>query len=270
MLTQFTNWIANVATTLVTIENFGSDYMQTTRRIRICLPCGYSAAADMRYPVLYLHDGQNLFDDKDSYSGQAWQLDRIVAELCQSGRIEPIILVAIDHAGTARLAEFAHQDRNFDGNFIKARGREYENFIIEELKPQIDRLFLSATSADETGLMGSSMGGLVSLNIALRRSDIFGKVAALSPSCWWDPAALKADLQRYQIELRKLKIWLDIGGYEGRYGDEVEEIAERIFDLNGKDKDKVRYYRDPTADHSEVAWRNRVHLPLKFLFGAGR
>jgi len=111
------------------------------------------------------------------------------------------------------------------------------------------------------------MGGLVSLNIGLRRSHQFGAIAALSPSCWWNPDRLKADLRHYQKELAGLKIWFDIGGQEGRYGDKATEIAAYIAHLSGNNEEMFRYYCDPAADHSEIAWRDRVHLPLKFLFG---
>lgn len=254
----------------LTIKAFSSAALKRDRMIRILLPHCYSSTVKHRYPVLYVHDAQNLFEDTASYSGQAWQLDRIVDELISSGQIEPLILVAIDHADTDRLAEFAHQDRYFDGQYTTARGSLYEQFLAEELKPHIDQLFLTRPEAQANALMGSSMGGLVSLNIALRRSHQFGAVAALSPSCWWNSKALKTDLLHYQEALVELKVWLDIGGREGRYGEKVKEIAEQIIDLSGKDENRVRYYLDPDAVHSESAWRNRVHLPLKFLFGARR
>ncbi len=256
-----------MAATLLTIENFASAYLETSRDIRICLPCGYSAAAECRYPVLYVHDGQNLFTDARAYSGQSWQLHRVVDELIQAGRIDPIVLVAIDHAGPERLAEFAHQDRYYNGHIIQARGRDYENFIIDELKPHIDSLFHTATTAANTGLMGSSMGGLVSLNIGLRRSDIFGKVAALSPSCWWDPAALATDLLNYRHKLSQLQLWLDIGADEGEFGQLVPDFAAQIQRLLGNNQRRFQSYYDPRGDHSEVAWRRRVHMPLEFLFG---
>jgi len=90
--------------------------------------------ASRRYPVLYAHDGQNLFDDRESFSGQNWQLDRILGTLIDNGKIEPLILVAIDHAGSGRLAEFAHQDRNHDGQRVKALGNHYETFLADELR----------------------------------------------------------------------------------------------------------------------------------------
>ena len=255
---------------LLTIEKFFSEALNDIRKIRVLLPPGYSSRTSHQYPVLYVHDAQNLFDDRESYSGQAWHLDRIVTDLITTGQIQPIILVAIDHGGGHRLAEFAHQDRNHEGQHIRARGNHYETFLSEELKPRIDRMFHTHPEARGNALMGSSMGGLVSLNIALRRSDQFGAVAALSPSCWWNPAALKSDLKQFSNSLRQLKIWLDIGGREGDYGDDVEEIATKIAILSGNDIDMLRYYLEPDADHSENAWRNRVHLPLKFLFGIDR
>jgi len=259
-----------MSSNLLTIEAFPSRALQCTRRIRILLPQGYQTTAPRRYPVLYAHDGQNLFAQSESFSGQAWHLDRILANLIDSGQIEPLILVAIDHAGSERLAEFAHQDRSHDGQIISARGHNYETFLADELKPHIDRLFLTRPEPSANALMGSSMGGLVSLNIALGRSHQFGAVAALSPSCWWNPDSLKADLQHYHKELTGLKIWFDIGGREGRYGDKATEIAAYIAQLSGNNKEMFRYYLDPAADHSEVAWRNRVHLPLKFLFQGNR
>ncbi|MBD1401626.1 alpha/beta hydrolase [Pelovirga terrestris] len=259
-----------MSSNLLTIEDFPSRALQSSRRIRILLPHDYRVTAARRYPVLYAHDGQNLFADSESFSGQGWHLDRILGDLIGSGQIEPLILVAIDHAGSGRLAEFAHQDRIHDGQFISARGSRYEEFLAAELKPHIDHLFLTRPEPRANVLMGSSMGGLVSLNIGLRRSHLFGAIAALSPSCWWNPDSFKADLRQYQAALSGLKIWLDIGGREGRYGDDVEEIAAYIAQLSEHDEKMLRYDLDPAADHSERAWRNRVHLPLKFLFGVNR
>jgi predicted alpha/beta superfamily hydrolase len=256
-----------VAATLLNLENFASDYLKNTRDIQIWLPSGYSEKAECRYPVLYVHDGQNLFNDSRAYSGQSWQLDRIVAELIQVGWIDPIILVAIDHAGTERLAEFAHHEGFFDGQVVRARGEEYENFIIEELKPHIDRTFCTATTAAKTALMGSSMGGLVSLNIGLRRSDAFGMIAALSPSCWWAPEALARDLLSHRQKLSQLQLWLDIGAGEGEFGKLVPDFAAHIKQLLGNNQSRFRFYYDPRGDHSEIAWRRRVHRPLEFLFG---
>lgn len=255
---------------LLTIDDFSSSALEGRRTIRVLLPPGYSTTTSRRFPVLYVHDAQNLFVDSASYSGQAWHLDGIVDELIGSGQIEPIILVAIDHAGSGRLAEFAHQDRVHAGKRIHARGSRYEQFLAAELKPHIDHFFMTRPEAPANALLGSSMGGLVSLNIALRRRRQFGAVAALSPSCWWDPAALKHDLRQYSKSLSQLKLWIDIGGNEGCYGDEVEETAAYIAGLSSHDEEMFRYYLDPGADHSEAAWRRRAHLPLKFLFGAKR
>jgi enterochelin esterase-like enzyme len=110
------------------------------------------------------------------------------------------------------------------------------------------------------------MGGLVSLNIALRHADIFARVAALSPSCWWAPAELQADLQRYLRSLKNLRLWLDIGGREGEFGRFVPAVARRIRTLLGPDQRTFHFHREPTAGHCEADWGARVHLPLEFLF----
>lgn len=255
---------------ICTFEDFPAVALGTTRTIRICLPNSYNAGSDRRYPVLYLHDGQNLFADQHSHSGHAWHIHRIAAELMHQRRIEEIILVAIDHGDSARLAEFAHHDGAYGGQRVAARGEAYAAFLINALKPFIDRHFLTRPQADQTALLGSSMGGLVSLNIALRHPDVFARVAALSPSCWWAPAELQADLKRYLRALKSLRLWLDIGGREGDFGRYVPAVARRIRTLLGPDQRTFQFHLEPTAGHCETDWGARVHLPLAFLFPRSR
>lgn len=252
---------------ILTINDFVSQHLNRRRAIRICLPPFYDATSSHRYPILYLHDGQNLFDPERSYAGVSWDTHQIVHQLIITDQIEEIILVAIDHGGAERLAEFAHHPGDFQGKPIAARGENYERFLIDELKPWIDRHFLTRTTADQTALMGSSMGGLVSLNIGLRHPHIFGKIAALSPSVWWQPEELGATLIRRQNALMQLKLWLDIGGQEGELGRLVPAFATRIKQLLGEHRKNFHYHFEPLADHSEAAWSARVHLPLRFLFG---
>jgi len=249
------------------IKNFESKIMNNKRNIRIYLPPSYSAQPDKYYPVLYVHDGQNIFDALESYSGQSWNLHHTADSLIKDKMIEEIIIVAVDNMGEERLSEYAHQDGFFQGAEIKARGIKYERFFIKELMPFIERKYRVKKGSENTALMGSSMGGLVTFNMGLRRPDLFGKLGVVSPSLWWGDNDAAAKLKSYDYQGLKSKIWLDTGDAEGRFMSFTEDVIAEIKNIkNNYDLDLV-YYQAPDAVHSESAWAKRVHSPLIYFFG---
>ena len=249
------------------IKNFESKIMNNKRNIRIYLPPSYSAQPDKYYPVLYVHDGQNIFDALESYSGQSWNLHHTADFLIKEKMIEEIIIVAVDNMGEERLSEYAHQDGFFQGKEIKSRGIKYERFFIKELMPFIERKYRVKKGSENTALMGSSMGGLVTFNMGLRRPDLFGKLGVVSPSLWWGDNDAAAKLKSYDYQGLKSKIWLDTGDAEGRFMSFTEDVIAEIKNIkNNYDLDLV-YYQAPDAVHSESAWAKRVHSPLLYFFG---
>src|SRR5262249_21634693 len=148
-------------------------YFSTPRDIAVYLPPDYAKDRG-RYPVLYMQDGQNLFDPETAFGGQDWRAEVAADDLIVRGVIEPIVIVGVYHTGASRI-----------GESTPARGR-YGRFLARELKPFIDRAYRTRRGSADTAVGGSSMGGLVSLEAGLRLPSVFGKVAAMSPSVWCD------------------------------------------------------------------------------------
>jgi predicted alpha/beta superfamily hydrolase len=249
------------------IKNFKSKIMKNKRNIRIYLPPSYSAKADKYYPVLYVHDGQNVFDALESYSGQSWDLHRTAEYLIKRKMIEEIIIVAVDNMGEQRLSEYAHQDGFFQGAEIKGRGTKYEEFFIKELMPFIESKYRIKKGSENTALMGSSMGGLITFNMGLRRPDLFGKLGVISPSLWWGKNDASAKLKSYDYSNLKSKIWLDTGDAEGKFMSFSESVIAELKNIQNKNELDLVYYQAPDAVHSESAWAERVHSPLLYFFG---
>jgi predicted alpha/beta superfamily hydrolase len=236
-------------------------------------PPGYEPDNRQRYPVLYLHDGQNLFDGTTSFiPGQDWRVGLTAQQLITSGAIQPLIIVGIYNTGKDRIAEYTPVR---DSTSKLGGGADlYGRMLVEELKPFIDANYRTLKVASQTGVGGSSLGGLVSLYLALKYPQIFGKVAAISPSVWFGDRAIV----RYVNKLGrrpKLRIWLDTGTREGRSPAESQKTLTNVRVLRdtlvrkgwklGKD---LRYFEAEGAEHSELAWAKRVEPMLEFLFAA--
>lgn len=253
---------AQLSGTIRKHEKFASQFLQS-RDVLVYLPPGYDAAPTQRYPVLYLHDGQNLFDPATAF-GEEWKVDLTAEALIQQGQIEPLIIVGINNAGEKRIDEYTPtKDES------KQKGGEadrYGRMLIEELKPFIDRNYRTLADAPNTGLGGSSLGGLLSMHLGLRYSPVFGKLAVQSPSVWWDSREIVHQVKSLNGKL-PLRIWLDAGTKEGK---DVTKDARLLRDaLVGKgwklDED-LRYFEAKGGEHNERSWGSRVDRVLKFLF----
>ncbi|MFW5788167.1 MAG: alpha/beta hydrolase, partial [Halanaerobiales bacterium] len=170
---------------IIEIEDFYSHKLNNHRNIKIYLPPSYSSKHYKYYPVLYTHDGQNVFEGTESYSGDSWDLHKRTEYLIENNMIEEIIIIAVDNMKEKRLHEYAYEDGTYQGKKVKAEADNYEKFITEELMPVIEEEFRVKEGPENTALMGSSMGGLVTFNLGLRHPDLFGKLAVMSPSFWW-------------------------------------------------------------------------------------
>lgn len=245
---------------------FQSQFLGNARGVIIYLPPSYDERSETRYPVLYLHDGQNLFDAATAFLHQEWGVDEAAEELIISGSIEPLIIVGIYNAGEKRLEEYTHvRDRKGQGG----RARRHAHFVVEELKPFIDSTYRTLTSASNTGLGGSSLGGLVTLYMGLHYPQVFGKLIAMSPSVWWARRAVLREVRKAQLKSDQ-RIWLDIGTCEG---DEPKACVRNVRDLKdalvlrgwslGAD---LKFVEDEGAGHDEKAWGARIRDALTFLF----
>lgn len=242
-------------------NEFVSQVLKPRRTVLVYLPPGYYDNPERRYPVLYLHDGQNLFDGATSFiHGQEWRVDETAERLIQSGKIEPLIIVGIYNTGATRLDEYTPtRDKRGRGG----KGELYGKLLTDELKPFIDRNYRTRTDAASTALGGSSLGGLISLWVGLKRPDIYGKLAVLSPSVWWDERAiLKAVVKKLPV-----KLWLDIGTSEGDTAvHDTRLLRDALKDKGWKEGNDLTYQEFESAQHNEASWAARFDQVLLFLF----
>lgn len=248
-----------------THKSFKSRFLDPERDVIVYLPPGYDADEQKHYPVLYLHDGQNLFDPVTSYiPGQDWRFHETAKALIASLIIEPLIIVGIYNAGVDRIDEYTptveHRSR------VGGKADLYGRLLVEELKPFIDEQYRTLTDAPNTGLGGSSLGGLVSLYLGLEYPQTFGKLAVVSPAAWWD----KKMIVRYVQALKakpELRIWLDIGTLEGRIAVRDAALLRDALITQGWTLDvDLKYLEAEGAQHSEQAWAQRVDPILRYLF----
>lgn len=246
-------------------RQFVSELLPARRDVIISLPPDYFSGS-RRYPVLYLQDGQNLFDGSTSFiKGSFWDVQTTADRLIGEGAIEPLIVVGIYNTGVERLAEYTPmRDRSLGGG----KGSLYGRLLVEELKPWVDGTYRTLDGPEETGVGGSSLGGLESLYIGLTWPEVFGRLAVLSPSVWWGKGEMLRYVRRTRPEPRP-RIWLDIGLSEGpamiKRCDELHRLLERRGWRSGKE---MRYLRVSGGRHNEDAWAKRVDPFLRFLFPA--
>ncbi|HEX2640308.1 MAG TPA: alpha/beta hydrolase-fold protein [Pyrinomonadaceae bacterium] len=247
-------------------ENFGSAHLDSPRNVLVYLPPGYDDEPERRYPVLYMHDGQNLVRPEDAFGGVAWAVDETAQGLIHAGEVEPLIIVGIYNT-PARVEEYTHvkaERGRMRGHGGKAD--EYGRMIIEELKPFIDAEYRTRSEREFTGLGGSSLGGLVSLYLGLKRPDVFSRLAVMSPSAWWANNQIIRDVARISERL-PLRIWLDIGKKEGsRIKHQVRALREMLLANGWREDVDLAYFEIPDARHEESAWAARFGEVVKFLY----
>jgi predicted alpha/beta superfamily hydrolase len=247
-------------------DSFRSKFLRNQRDIVVYVPPDYDRQPERRYPVLYLHDGQNLFDAATAFNGQDWHVAQTADYAISAGLVEPLIVVGLYNTGKTRLREYTPTSVPRLGG---GRADRYAKFLIEEVKPVVDRDYRTRQEAVQTGIGGSSLGGLVSIYLGLKFSSVFGKIAALSPSVWWNQRMILRFAQAAPVEPRP-RIWLDIGTREGpRIVDDVEKFRDVLLSKGWQHDRDLHYERVEGAEHNEAAWAARVGPFLQFLFPAG-
>lgn len=244
-------------------EQFRSRFLRNQRDLIVYLPPGYDDQAWRHFPVLYLHDGQNLFDGATSYiPGMDWHVGQTADHFIHTAEVEPLIIVGMYNT-KARIREYTPTQVPKLGG---GRADRYAKFLMEEVKPFIDREYRTLSGPSHTGIGGSSLGGLVSLYVGLKHSRIFGRIAALSPSVWWNQRVMHKFAAAAPVEPRP-RIWLDIGTREGpRILDDVENFRDVLLEKGWALEQDLHYERVEGAEHNEAAWAARVGPFLKFLF----
>jgi predicted alpha/beta superfamily hydrolase len=237
--------------------------------VLVYLPPGYSRFSRKRYPVLYLHDGQNVFDAATSFAGVEWGVDETAQRLIKQDLIEPLIIVAVANMGEERIHEYAPTPgviEPHDRPKKRSRGMAgmYGRFLITELKPFIDRKYRTKPEAEFTGLGGSSLGGLATLAIGIIFSETFNRLIVMSPSVWWDDFSILR-LIGFLDQKPPLKIWLDMGTGEPGW-EQVHDLLDALLDRGWRPSVDLEYLEIPGASHNEGAWAARVEPALEFLF----
>ncbi len=234
------------------------------REISVYLPEAYDAEPDRRFPVLYLHDGQNLFDNETAFHpGHTWRCHTTADSMIAAGSVEPLILVGIANAGMRRMPEYTP---TADPVFGGGDGDQYGRLLLDELKPLVDRTWRTLTDAANTGMGGSSLGGLISLYLALKHREHFARIAVISPSLWWDRRSLFSLLRKAKPD-PELRIWLDMGTAEGlRHLHDTDQCYGILLERGWQPGDQVFYQRVAGGLHNEDAWAARFGDILRFLF----
>ena len=252
---------------LIKHEQFPSRFLRNQRDLIVYLPPGYQEQPQRRFPALFLHDGQNLFDGATSFiPGMDWHVGQTADYCIQAGLVEPLIIVGIYNAGKQRLGEYTPTRMPKLGG---GRANRYAKFLLEEVRPFLLSNYRVLTGAENTGIGGSSLGGLVSLYLGLRLPHVFGKIAALSPSVWWNQRVILRFADAASVDPLP-HIWLDIGTREGgRTVEDVERFRDILLGKGWRPGRDLHYQRVEGAEHNEAAWAQRVAPLLQFLFPAG-
>lgn len=245
------------------ITGFASATLGNEREITVYLPPGYDDRDDRRYPVLYMQDGQNVFEPQRAFvPGQHWRLAEAADAVIGARAAAPMIIVAADHAGEQRIEEYTPgPDPKHPGG---GRADDYGAFLLGELKPGIDARFRTEPARTTTAVGGSSLGGLVSMHLALTRPEAFGGALVMSPSVWWGERRLLSEVAAFTGE--RPRIWLDIGAREGNEAVADVRALDQQLRAKGWSEADLRFHEDRRGDHSERAWARRVRLALEFLF----
>ena len=246
-------------------EKFRSRFLRNQRDLVVYTPPGYELQPGRGFPVLYLNDGQNLFDGATSFiPGQDWHVGQTADEAINAHVVEPLIVVGMYNT-RARVLEYTPTRAPKLGG---GHADRYARFLMEEVKPFVEREYRTLPGPQNTGIGGSSLGGLVALYLGLKHSKVFGKVAALSPSVWWNQLAIHRFAKSLHVEPRP-RIWLDIGTREGpRIVEQVERFRDVLLEKGWRLALDLHFERVEGGEHNEAAWAERVGPFLQFLFPA--
>lgn len=245
------------------------------RNLWVYLPPGYNHEAGRRYPVIYMQDGNNCFDEATSFNGQEWKVDETFEEGITNGSLPAVIVVGIANTA-ARVDEYTMVKalRGDRRTRIGGKADIYASFLIKEVKPFIDSTYRTLADASHTAVIGSSHGGLVSLYLGIRHPEIFGAVAAVSPSLSWGNHWLTNYAAHLHRLPKSLRIWIDMGTAEDAVDRNSNGISDLIDDVQqmrdlllsrGYDPASVELMLDEGAVHNEAAWARRLPKILEFI-----
>lgn len=248
---------------------FASRFLNGERAISVYVPPHYDEER-RAYPLLILQDGQNLFDPETAFvRGKTWRVAEHADAAIGAGEVEPLVIAGVANAGERRVAEYTPtRDWKLGGG----EAAQYGEMLVQELLPFLRAEYRVREGPAETGLGGSSLGGLLSLWMGLRRPDLFGKLAVLSPSVWWNHRYILRYVDDVATEAQpRPRIWLDVGEREGRRTvANAELLHEELAKQGWRDEADVHFEAIADGAHDEASWAERVRPMLRFLFPTRR
>jgi predicted alpha/beta superfamily hydrolase len=251
-------------------HEISSLYLGLTRRLTVWIPGGERLRRARPYPVLYLNDGQNLFEPERAFAGNTWRVPQTAARLVRGRRIPPLLIVGIDHGGARRAREYLPVDDELNPAASDPLGREYAEFVTREVMPFIARTYPIASGASNTGFGGSSYGAIAALHTAMVKPGVFGRLLLESPSLYVGREHLLA--RAAHVRRWPGRIYLGVGTRETARPERNEETVrnvlklERVLRRAGLGLRRLRVVVQEGGTHSEDAWADRFPQALEFLF----
>lgn len=238
--------------------NLAGDGLRYARSVTVRVPPSYATDAERRYPVLYMHDGQNCLDRATAAFGAEWRVDETMDSLSQAGVIDEVIIVAINNTSD-RIEEYSDSPK----------GVAYASFVATNVKPMIDSLYRTMPGPDHTAVMGSSMGGLISFLFTWWHPEVFGKAGCLSSVFDRQRTQVVEMVEADRGKRASFRVYLDCGGARGEVSLKpgMEEMVQVLRGKGYEEGTDFVSFFDPQAEHNERAWAVRLWRPLRFLFG---
>ena len=242
------------------VPEFASPQLNNQRKLRVYLPPSYQENAAKRYPVLYMHDGQNLFDASTAAYGVEWGIDETVNRLIATGLMDEVIVVGIDNTPDRIAGYTPCCDPKYGGGKLDA----YQSFVVDTVKPYVDKTWRTLPTREHTAIMGSSLGGIASVMIAQRQSAVFSMAGGVSSSFWWNKgAAMARPAARVSV-----RFYIDAGTRDDGLA-ETEQMRDTMVRQGyslGKD---LKFVAADGGSHNEKSWAARVDQPLIYFFPWG-
>jgi predicted alpha/beta superfamily hydrolase len=238
-------------------RNLKGSHLRYPRDVIVWVPPSYLTNKRRRYPVLYMHDGQNIIDPETSFLGIPWSLDTIARRLIRSNRIDEFIAVGIYNT--------PDRDSEYSGS---QKGIHYAAFVANELKPMIDAAYRTKPGPRTTATMGASMGGLIAFLLAWWRPDVFSMAGCMSGAFMWKHNAILKEVKEYAGPKKEIRAYIDCGikGIDSMLRSGNERMYKILAEKGYRKKAELHYYFDPRGDHNERDWSRRLWRPLTFFF----
>jgi predicted alpha/beta superfamily hydrolase len=251
------------------LHELRSRIFRNTRLVRVWLPPDYDGWGATRYPVLYLNDGQNLFEPETAFAGVHWQVGETVTRLIGENKIPPLIIVGIDNTGKNRVREYIPY-KSRDPRLLEPQGERYPEFLRSEVMPLIEDRYSVLRGPENTGLGGSSLGGLITLYTQLAAPRIFGRLLVESPSLFVANRKILKEARNFRTWPERMFVGMgtqEIGTAEkdAKIVEDVRELATILREA-GLDEKRLRVRIDQGATHTESAWARRFPEAMEFLY----